>query len=118
MHSELPEAPVLPTTRPALPDKRLRVEARLQAIEAQLATLHEVLTDVQILQQRLLNEVSALQQQQGTQTQSVDQLAREVRRGRWFRRIWVTVRLLFWLTILGALAYFFLDWATIRQWFV
>ena len=75
--------------------------------------LHERLTALQAVNQQLVDELVLLRQGQATHGEAVGKLEREVRRGRWWRRISAAIRWLIFLAILGALIYFLADW---RSW--
>ena len=90
---------------------------RLTAIEGRLQTLQESIASLQTLNQRLLQEFDAFKQGQVVQVEAVSKLEKEVRRGRWLRRFWLLVRLLFWLVLIGAVLYYFSDWINFSQFF-
>ncbi len=87
------------------------VEARLLAIEEKLATLTTV-------NQRLAEEIATLRQGLGIHAEAVTKLERGARHDRWWRRFWLVVRLLVFLALLAALAYFLLDWQSVWLMFV
>ena len=76
---------------------------RLGALEEQLATL-------QVTNARLVEEVTALRQDQGQQRDLLAKIERELRRARRWRLIGALLRWLIVLAFLAAIFYFFGDW--------
>lgn len=91
--------------------------SRLAAIERRLQDLHESIVALEITNQRLADELATLRQGQSTHSEAVTKLEREVRRGRWLRRLGTLFRLLIWLALLGALLYFLGDWIDWQSFF-
>jgi hypothetical protein len=80
------------------------LDARLEAVEQRLAAVQEALAAVQTTQQRLVEQTGKVEN--------------ELRRARWWRWFWLVIRLLVVLVIAGVLAYFFVDWRDVLQFFV
>jgi hypothetical protein len=91
--------------------------ARLEAIERRLQALHESVVALEATNHQLVEELAMLRQGQSSHSEAVTKLEREVRRGRWLRRLGALFRLLIWLAILGALLYFLGDWVNWQGFF-
>jgi hypothetical protein len=83
---------------------RDEINARLAAVEQRLATMHETLISLQATNQRLVEQTSKLES--------------EMRRARWWRWFWTTIRWLIVLGIIAALIYYFEAWQNLLQFFV
>jgi hypothetical protein len=91
--------------------------ARLELIEQRLQGLHEGLLALQAINQRLVEEVATLRQGQSSHGEAVTRLEREVRRGRWLRRVGAIIRLLILLGIIAGVLYYLGDWINWQNFF-
>lgn len=97
------------------PENRI---AQPSTLEARLLAVEDGLTQLTAVNQRLVEEIATLRQEFSTHVEAVTKLERGVRYDRWWRRFWLVVRLLIFLTILGAVAYLLLDWQSVWLLFV
>lgn len=85
--------------------------AHLQALQQSVATLHG-------LEQTLLHEIRAIKAAQTEQANKLEQVAKAIARGRWWRRLTLALRLLVIGGIVAAVLYFLADWQALFQFFV
>lgn len=99
-------------SEPAISQQQLNeVLAQLKGLQQSVATLQE-------LQQRVLQEVQALNAVQTGQAHKLDQVKKEIDRVRWWRRFAWVVRLLIFGLLVAVVLYFLADWPAFWQFFV